>query len=174
LFLDDLHKYVEKNGFERLLRAFLDSDTIIVATCRSGIEYKKIEAKIGGGDIDPAMIFGGSGIELKTIAEEEGKRIADAVNLPGEKVNFNGTVGSIFLPLREMEIRFGQCEREEKTILRAIKRLFVSGIYKAKQFFPHDWIKIVCRKKYGLEGEVYDWKNWHERLEDKEFVKYPT
>jgi hypothetical protein len=80
LFLDDIHKYVEKNGFERLLRAFLESEIPIVATCRSGIEYKKIEAKIGGGDIDPAMIFGGSGIELKTIAEEEGKRIADAVN----------------------------------------------------------------------------------------------
>jgi tetratricopeptide (TPR) repeat protein len=173
VFLDDIHKFVEKNGFERLLRAFLDSDTIIVATCRSGIEYKKIEAKIGGGDIDPALIFGGSGIELKTIAEEEGKRIADAVNIPWAdvKFNFNGTVGSIFLPLREMEIRFDQCEREEKTILRAIKQLFDSGIYKAKQFFPHDWIKIVCKKKYGLEGEEYDWKNWRERLKEKEFVK---
>ena len=173
LFLDDLHKYVEKNGFERLLRAFLDREIPIVATCRSGIEYKKIEAKIGGGDIDPALIFGGSGIELKTIAEEEGKRIADAVNLPwaNVKFNFNGTVGSIFLPLREMEIRFGKCEREEKSILRAIKLLFDSGIYRAKQFFPHEWIKIVCRKKYGLEGEEYDWKNWRERLKEKEFVE---
>ncbi|MBE9592368.1 MAG: hypothetical protein IMF19_02700, partial [Proteobacteria bacterium] len=172
LFLDDLHKYVEKNGFERLLRAFLDRDTLIMATCRSGIEYKKIEAKIGGGDIDPAMIFGGSGIELKTIAEEEGKRIADAVNIPWAdvKFNFNGTVGSILLPLREMEIRFDQCEREEKTILRAIKLLFDSGIYRAKQFFPHDWVKIACSNK-GLEGEDYEWSNWLERLKEKEFVK---
>ena len=172
LFLDDLQTFVEKNGFERLLRAFLDTDTLIVATCRSGIEYKKIEAKIGGGDIDPAMIFGGSGIELKTIAEEEGKRIADAVNLPWAdvKFNFNGTVGSILLPLREMEIRFGQCNPEEKTILRAIKRLFDSGIYEAKQFFPLDWIKIACSNK-GLEGEDYEWSNWLERLKEKEFVK---
>jgi tetratricopeptide (TPR) repeat protein len=170
LFLDDIHKYVEKNGFERLLRAFLDSDTLIVATCRSGIEYKKIEAKIGGGDIDPALIFGGSGIELKTIAEEEGKRIADAVNIPWGEVNFNGTVGSILLPLREMEIRFDQCEGEEKTILRAIKRLFDSGIYKAKQFFPLEWIKIACSNK-GLDGEDYEWSNWLERLKEKEFVK---
>jgi hypothetical protein len=94
LFLDDIHKYVEKNGFERF--------------CRSGIEYKKIEAKIGGGDIDPAMIFGGSGIELKTITEEEGEKIADAVNIPWANVKFNGTVGSILLPLREMDIRFDQ------------------------------------------------------------------
>jgi hypothetical protein len=172
LFLDDLHKFVEKNGFERLLRAFLDTGTIIVATCRSGIEYKKIEAKIGGGDIDPAMIFGGSGIELKTITEEEGEKIADAVNLPWADVksNFNGTVGSIFLPLREMKIRFDQCKREEKTILRAIKRLFVSGIYKAKQFFPFDWVKIACSNK-GLEGEDYEWCNWLERLKEQEFVK---
>jgi hypothetical protein len=170
LFLDDLHKYVEKNGFERLLRAFLDSEIPIVATCRSGIEYKKIEAKIGGGDIDPAMIFGGSGIELKTIAEEEGKRIADAVNIPWANVNFNGTVGSILLPLREMEIRFDHCEGEEKTILRAIKRLFDSGIYKAKQFFPLEWIKIACSNK-GLEGEDYEWHTWLEQLEDTEFVK---
>jgi hypothetical protein len=171
LFLDDLHEYVEKNGFERLFRAFLDTDTLIVATCRSGIVYKSMEAKIGSGDIDPEMIFGGSGIELKTIAEEEGKRIADAVNIPWTDVKFNGTVGSIFLPLREMEIRFDNCEPEEKTILRAIKLLFYSGIYKAKQFFPHEWIKIVCRKKYGLKGEEYDWKNWRERLKEKEFVK---
>jgi len=170
LFLDDIHKYVEKNGFERLLRAFLVCEIPIVATCRSGIEYKKIEAKIGSGDIDPAMIFGGSGIELKTIAEEEGKRIADAVNIPWANVNFNGTVGSILLPLREMEIRFDHCEGEEKTILRAIKRLFVSGIYKAKQFFPHDWIKIACSNK-GLEGEDYEWHTWLEQLEDREFVK---
>ncbi|NQE52454.1 hypothetical protein C5S29_02580, partial [ANME-1 cluster archaeon GoMg3.2] len=170
LFLDDIHKYVEKNGFERLLRAFLDSEIPIVATCRSGIEYKKIEAKIGGGDIDPAMIFGGSGIELKTIAEEEGKRIADAVNIHWANVNFNGTVGSILLPLREMEIRFDHCNPEEKTILRAIKRLFDSGIYKAKQFFPHDWIKIACSNK-GLEGEDYEWHTWLEQLEDREFVK---
>jgi tetratricopeptide (TPR) repeat protein len=168
LFLDDIHKFVEKNGFERLLRAFLDSDILIIATCRSGIEYKKIEAKIGGGDIDPAMIFGGSGIELKTITEEE--KIADAVNIPWANVKFNGTVGSILLPLREMEIRFGQCNQEEKTILRAIKRLFDSGIYKAKQFFPHDWIKIACSNK-GLEGEDYEWSNWLERLKEKDFLK---
>jgi len=172
LFLDDLHKFVEKNGFERLLRAFLDSDILIIATCRSGIEYKKIEAKIGGGDIDPAMIFAGSGIELKTITEEEGEKIADAVNIPWAdvKFNFNGTVGSILLPLREMKIRFGQCEREEKTILRAIKLLFDSGIYRAKQFFPLDWIKIACSNK-GLEGEDYEWSTWLERLKEKEFVK---
>ena len=171
LFLDDLHKFVEKNGFERLFRAFLDTDTIIVATCRSGIEYKSMEAKIGGGDIDPEMIFGGSGIELKTITEEEGKKIADAVNIPWANVKFNHTIGSIFLPLREMEIRFNDCNPEEKTILRAIKRLLYSGIYKAKQFFPYEWIKIVCRKKYGLEGEEYDWNKWRERLEEWEFVK---
>jgi tetratricopeptide (TPR) repeat protein len=171
LFLDDLHKFVEKKGFELLLRFFLGSDTIIVATCRSGIEYKKVEVKIGSGNIDPGLIFGGSGIELKTIAEEEGKLIADAVNIPWANVNFNGTVGSILLPLREMEIRFDQCNREEKTILRAIKRLFDSGIYKAKQFFPLDWIKIVCGKKYELVGKKYEWKNWLEGLKGKEFVK---
>jgi hypothetical protein len=107
LFLDDIHKFVEKNGFERLLRAFLDSEIPIVATCRSG----------------------------------KGEKIADAVNIPwaNVKFNFNGTVGSIFLPLREMEIRFNDCNPEEKTILRAIKRLLYSGIYKAKQFFPYEW-----------------------------------
>jgi tetratricopeptide (TPR) repeat protein len=171
LFLDDLHKYVEKNGFERLLRAFLNTDTIIVATCRSGIEYKSMGAKIGSGDIDPELIFGGSGIELKKITEGEGEKIADAVNIPWADVKFNHTIGSIFLPLREMEIRFNDCNPEEKTILRAIKLLFDSGIYRAKQFFPHEWIKIVCRKKYGLEGEEYDWNKWRERLEEKEFVK---
>jgi tetratricopeptide (TPR) repeat protein len=170
LFLDDIHKFVEKKGFERLLRAFLDSDTLIVATCRSGIEYKKIEAKIGGGDIDPATIFGGSGIELKIITEEEGEKIAEAVNIPWGNVNFNGTVGSILLPLLEMEIRFGQCGPEEKAILRAIKLLYISGIYRAKQFFPFDWIKIACSNK-GLKGEDYEWSNWLEILKDKEFVK---
>jgi hypothetical protein len=82
-----------------------------------------------------------------TITEEEGEKIADAVNIPWANVKFNHTIGSIFLPLREMEIRFNDCNPEEKSILRAIKRLFDSGIYKAKRFFPHDWIKIVCRKK---------------------------
>ncbi len=171
LFLDDIQTFVDKKGFERLLRAFLDSGTIIVATCRSGIEYKKVVAKLAATDIDPAIIFGGGRIELKVITEEEGKLIADAVNRSWADVKFNGTVGSILLPLREMEIRFQQCNLEEKTILRAIKLLFISGIYRGRQFFPLGWIKIVCRKKYGLEEEDIKWKYWLERLTDKEFVK---
>jgi len=170
-FLDDLHRFVENQNFEYLLRAFLDSDTTIVATSRSGIEYQKVKDKLAGRDIDPAIIFGEDFVELKNIAEEEGKSIAAKVRISWDTVKFNGTVGSIFLRLSEMEERFSHCESVEKTILRAIKLLYISGIYEARQFFPLKWLKIVCFKKYELEGKVFEWNKWLEGLKDKEFVK---
>jgi len=58
LFLDDLHRFVELQNFEHLLKEFLGrEDTIVVATCRSGLEYEKTKNKMLEKGMDLAMTF---------------------------------------------------------------------------------------------------------------------
>ncbi len=42
IFIDDLHKFMEKQNFEHLLNASLKNNVTVVATCRSAMEYKVV------------------------------------------------------------------------------------------------------------------------------------
>ncbi len=73
------------------------------------------------------------------------------------------------MPLGEMERRFEHCDNVEKTILRAIKSLYICGIYEESQVFSLRWIRIV-NKKHGLEGKDFEWVSWLESLRGKELI----
>ena len=163
IVIDDLHKFVEKQNLEYLLNASIQNSITIVATCRSAMEYKKVKHKI-----DLETIFENI-IELPEISSKVGEEIAKEVKKDWGKVKFNGTVGSIFMPLAEIERRFNECNNIEKTILRALGSLCICGIYEENQVFPLAWIKIVA-KKAGLEGEDFRWTGWLENLRDRELI----
>jgi tetratricopeptide (TPR) repeat protein len=169
VFFDDLNRFVENQNFEFMLRAFIDANIIIIATCRSRIEYDKVKSKIAEKNLSLETIFSENIITLERISDEVGKAIANKVNKPWEKVKFNGSIGSIFMPLNEMEKRYNECQEIEKTILRTIKRLYISGIFEEKQVFPLKWIKIVAQN-HELKMEQYLWTEWLEKLKNKEFI----
>jgi hypothetical protein len=112
LILDDLDKFAERQGFEHLLKEFLERDVLIVATCRSGSEYeklcKKLEEKLSFTFKEP--------IEIPKVSREEGEQIAEKAGkeLPAD---FDGNIGSIFLPLEAMIKRFESLNKEEKGVL---------------------------------------------------------
>ena len=156
ILFDDLHRFVEQQNFEHLFKIAIENNVVVVATCRSGMEYKKAKNKMLDRNIDLETIFGENIIEFGKVSKDIGKHIADKVSINWDKILFDGTVGSIFMRLSEMEKRYNECTDTEKTILRAIRNLYISGIYQENQVFPLDDIKILCKKK-GLKGRDYEW-----------------
>ena len=169
VFIDDLHRFVEQQNFEKLFRDSMEKSGFIVATCRSEMEYKKAKNKMLGQGMDLETVFGENIVKLENISKNDGKKIAKEVEIPWDKVEFNGTVGSVFMRLSEMKKRFEECENIEKIILRGIRNLYICGIYKERQVFPLEWIKTITKKE-GLEGRDFEWTGWLENLNDKEFI----
>lgn len=168
ILLDDLHRIVEEQNFELLIKASLQSTAVIAATCRSGIEYRKARNRMADKNMDLEMMFANI-VELNKVSEDAGRMIANEAGITWDKVAFDGTVGSIFMRLVEMEKRFDECTVVEKTILRAIRSLHICGMYERNQIFPLEWIRLVA-KRDGLEGEDFRWRGWLESLEDRELV----
>ena len=171
IIIDDLHRFVEKKNFNHLFKISMESNIIVIATCRSGIEYKKVKRIMLENNIAIETIFDENIIEYGKITKEIGNEIANKVEISWNKIKFTGTIGSIFMHLGEMEGRLDGCSDSEKTILRNIKKLYISGIYEGKQFFQLDWIKAV-NKRDGLILENFEYEKWLESLEDKEFLKF--
>ncbi|MCJ7575210.1 MAG: tetratricopeptide repeat protein [Dehalococcoidia bacterium] len=168
ILFDDLHRFVEQQNFEHLFEIAITNNVIIVATCRSGMEHKKVKNKMLDKNMDLETIFANN-IELKRVSEDAGRKIAHEVGKNWVEVRFDGTIGSILVPLTEMKRRFDECAEAEKTILRVIKNLYICGIYEENQVFPLNWIRTLA-KKDGLEGKDFEWSGWLENLESKELI----
>ena len=173
ILVDDLHRFVEQQNFEYLFRIAIQNNVIIFATCRSEMEHKKVKSKMLDKNIDLETIFDKNVIELGRVPEDIGKEIANEVGIIWTDVRFDGTVGSIFMRLGEMEKRFINCNDVEKTILRAMRNLYICGIYEEHEVFPLNWVKTLARRE-GLEGKDFEWTGWLENLKDKEFITLGT
>ena len=165
LVLDDLDKFTEKQNFEHLLHEFLKRNTIIIASCRSEPEYDKLCKKL---QIELSSIFD-EPIKMPKISREEGEEVAQQIgkSLPTE---FDGNIGSIFLPLDTMRERFRSCVAVEKGVLRAIKRLYYAGIYREREIFSIERIKQVCQK-HEIEMKSYDWDEMLDDLKNKGLIE---
>jgi len=171
IFIDDLQYYIERqDSFYLLFREAKERGIPIAATCHSGREFKKVKNKMVEQNLDLDIIFGDDIIEMEKISAEEGKLVSEKLGMKWDTVKFNGTIGSIFMRLSEMERRFDNCDNIEKTILRSLRNLYKSGIYEENSIFSMDWIKKAAGM-FELEGRDFEWTGWIKNLEDKEFVK---
>ena len=171
IFIDDLQYYIERqDSFHLLFREAKERGIPIAATCHSGREYKKVRNKMVEQNLDIDIIFGEDIIELEKISAEEGKMVSEKLGMKWDTVRFNGTIGSIFMRLSEMERRFDDCDNIEKTILRSLRYLYKSGIYEENSIFRLEWIKKAATL-FELEGRDFEWTGWLKNLEDKEFTK---
>lgn len=170
MFIDDLHRFVEQQNFEYLFELCRKKKINLIATCRSEIEYKKTKKRMLDKNLDLETEFFGEIIEINEISEVQGKEIAEKVNKNWNKVKFNKTVGSVFMPLAEMHKRFEECTFEEKVILRAVKKLYVCGVYEEGQIFQLDQI-IKASENEGLKKEKFELEELIKKLCEKEFTK---
>lgn len=171
IFIDDLQYYIEKHdNYPQVFKLAEQRRIPVIATCHSGREFKKVKNKMTEQNMDIESIFGEDIFELDKISADEGKKVAESLGMKWDNVKFNGTIGSIFMRLSEMERRFDQCDVIEKTILRALRNLYFCGIYEDNSLFRLEWIKKYSGQ-YELEGKDFEWTGWLKTLEDKEFIK---
>jgi len=170
--LDDLQRLVEMQSFNVLLEKLRETGLTVVATCRSMEEEQRVRRYFNDQNLDFDRFFP-QRLSLSKIELALAQEIALKENINWEeKVKFDGTIGSIFLPLKEMESRFEHCDRayrELATILRGLAQLYRCGIYQENQFFPRRWIKLLAQVK-GLMGTEAEWSDWLSELYSREFV----
>lgn len=171
IFIDDFQNFIEKqDNFIQLFKTAKEKNIPVVVTCHSGKEFIKVRNKLIENNTDIEMLFGENIIKLNKISIEEGKQIAGNLNLKWDSIKFNGTIGSIFMKLSEMQRRYDQCDTVEKTILLSLRELYLAGIFLDNCNFKTEWIKKYAQK-YELSGKDFEWKGWFKNLEEKEFLQ---
>jgi len=165
LLLDDLNKFAERENFVHLLDEFLRRNATIVASCCFGPEYDKVRKKL-----DAKLSIFGDPIKISGISKKEAEQIAKKTRrtLPE---GFDGNIGSIFLPLDAMKERFKNCSKEEKGILRSIKRLYIALLWEERGIYSLDKMKRVCSKEEEMEFKQYEWTHLLDELQNKGFLE---
>jgi tetratricopeptide (TPR) repeat protein len=165
LLLDDLDKYLEKQNMTYLIQEFIRAGVVLAATCRAGFELQKVEHVL-----DREMVLFGELVPIPRVDREAASDIARQV---GQELppSFDGNVGSILLRLDAMRDRYGQADAVEQGMLRALKRLYLAGVYREREVFSLARVQTVCRGLEGLEPRQYEWRRAGERLRDWGFVE---
>ncbi|NJD21041.1 MAG: tetratricopeptide repeat protein [Melioribacter sp.] len=170
VLIDDIHRYVDLQNFDHLFKIIIEKNIQVIATCRSGIEFKKVNSKFQDKNLNLSSVFNKI-IEIKNIDVETGKVIAKNSQIDWAKVKFNKTIGSIFMQLTEMKKRYDECNDYEKTILQGIKKLFICGILDEKHDYELENIKAIC-KTDGLELKEYEWLQHLKTLQEKQLILF--
>lgn len=171
IFVDDLQYYVEKQEqFHLLFREAHKNNIPVIAACHSGKEFTKVKNKLTEHNLNIDIVFRDNVMEFEKLSSETGKQVAEKLGMTWDSVKFNGTIGSIFMRLSEMERRFDTSDTIEKTILRVLRNLYLSGIYDNNNLIRTAWIKKAAQK-YELEAKEFEWAGWLKSLEGKEFIK---
>jgi len=165
-FFDDIHEFAARQNFPYLLKAFRENNIPILATCRSGFEFERLDKAI-----DITQYFDKNVVKVESIDDKTGKMIAVNNQIKWNEIKFNHTIGSIFMPLKAMEYRFNHELNEiEKRILRTVKKLHITGLYNEKSAFPIDWIKILSRC-YDLNMNEVEWNTNFVNLSKSGFIE---
>ena len=165
-FFDDIHEFAARQNFPHLLKAFRENKIPILATCRSGFEFERLDKAI-----DITQYFSKNVVKVESIDDKTGKMIAVNNHIKWNEIKFNHTIGSIFMPLKEMEYRFNHVLNEaEKRILRTIKKLHITGLYNEKSAFPIDWIKTLSGC-YELNLNDVEWNTNFVNLSKSGFIE---
>lgn len=165
-FFDDIHEFAARQNFPYLLKAFRENNIPVLATCRSGFEFERLDKAI-----DITQYFDKNVVKVESIDDKTGKMIAVNNHIKWNEIKFNHTIGSIFMPLKEMEYRFNHVLNEiEKRILRTIKKLHITGLYNEKSVFPIDWIKILSGY-YELALDEIQWNTYLVNLSKSGFIE---
>ena len=99
--LDDLQLFTRQPGFERLVNRCQEQGIAILATCRAGSELLQAKDQLGEGRSSIWTLFGENIVELPRVDEETAQHIANWTDREWNDVRFDGTMGSIFMPLEE-------------------------------------------------------------------------
>lgn len=165
VILDDLQRFVEQPGFEHLIRELVTRNYLIIASSRTGRDFLAVENNFARQGLDIRSIFHDYVVEIPFIDEERARNIAKRSKIEWGKVSFNGTIGSVFMELLEMKTRFQNASEDEKAVLRALKKLYLCGVFLERGTFLIQWIRRIFSNDNNVLNSTM------ESLHEKEFFK---
>ncbi len=167
LVLDDIDKFIEKQNFRYLVDEFLKNKAVIIASCRSGIEFEKLQ-KVEWLN----YLFKKENIRFpEKIPDEKGKEIAAKIGVEWKPLEFDGKIGSLVMPLEIMSRRFTESRPEEKAVLKSIRLLYNAGIYQEKEKFSIKRILHLGKVLFGINLEKYQTDVLFSNIEKKNFIR---
>jgi len=169
LFIDDIDRFSEQENFDYVLQEAKKNNVIITATCRSGgrgiDKYKK---NMNSKNLDYKS-HTGEEFNIFDVSDEIAMTIKNKLGVKLKKEEFDGTIGSLFMPLREMADRYEDCSEEEKTILRSIKEMYITGICYGMNLFPQAWVKELSSYNNPTINNT-NWNGWIGKLIKTELI----
>jgi tetratricopeptide (TPR) repeat protein len=169
VLFDDMDKYIGKQNIEGMISRLVSKGFIILATCKNGDELEILNNFLTEKSRDTFQ----ERLEIKRMDDEEltdVKEKAKNRSVPLKESQFNGTVGSLFYPLLIMKNRFDEYDTDRKCFLRAMKKLYMAGIYTGKADYSIDRAKRICESE-GLRKEPHEWDSLMEELSKDGFVR---
>ena len=167
--IDDLQRFISKRNFFFILEYFREHNWQIVATCRSGIEFILVKNAFSKENKELLSIFN-SQLEIGEIAEETGRKIARENKKKWETIEFDGNIGSIFMPLSEMMSRYENLSLGLKFILRGIKTLYTCELFEGNIIFNTSWLNSLFIELQFAKSDD-EILLFLRQLQDCEFIK---
>jgi tetratricopeptide (TPR) repeat protein len=169
VLFDDMDKYIGKRNIEGMISKLVSKGFIILATCKNGDELEILNNFLTEKSRDTFQ----ERLEIKRMDDTELANVEERAK--SQKVSlkenqFNGTVGSLFYPLAIMKNRFDGYGTDRKCFLRAMKKLYMAGIYEGKADYSIDRIKRICESE-ELIKELHEWDSLIEELSKDGFVR---
>lgn len=164
LVIDDINNFIGKPNFDILLKNFMAEGVIVVATCRTGPDL------VGYTGTELSTYFQ-KPIEIAKLKMEDVKEIVKRIKVQPPD-GFDWNIGSLFLPLSLMKVRYNELNREEKRVLKAINRLHFGGVFIIKGVFPLDRVKRYYEEKNKVKIGESEFTNLLEDLKEKEFLEF--
>jgi len=170
LILDDIHHYISIQNFEDIINRLLYiDDLIIIASCRTNKDFRIFEDRLLERHFDPENIF--NVINVGKIEQDVAKKIAKKVQIDWNDTEFDGNIGSIFIKLSEMRRRYRDCSMKCRTVLRAIKYAYLTGISSYDRLFLKSNIEKICLSdKFKLDIQGHIGFELFNELKDLEFL----
>jgi hypothetical protein len=171
LIIDDFHRFVELKDFDYLLNNAVRDSIKIVATCRQGYEFKKVKNRLLEKQVHLSGLFDDRIVKILPLHKNEGKKISEHLKKRWSDIKFNGTIGSIFMEIEEMEKRYEMCSLDEKLILGSLRKLYLCGIFEKEFVFDINSVRAIVSESRSLQGEV-EFYCCLEALQQKDFFDY--
>lgn len=175
IVLDNLQNFLKREepekketAIEEFISKLSKKNIQTIASCRSGFEFDILKNKISILSIIGKLE---NIVKIPKLEKDEAKEI---IKKKWKQYSFSklfdGTIGSLILPLEEMQNRFVNAESYEKNILIALKMLYNTGVYSERGLFLTGIIKLLCSNS-NLKVSEDDFTRGLDNLEKKEFIE---
>ena len=148
VFFDDIDRYYELDGVNYLIKTLIEQGCQVIATCKTGPEYKNFKINSSSQIKD---IFNIVHIQKKKFSQEELILLAHKLEVNLSESEYDGNIGSLLLPITKMRERYDNLKNENNYVghiavnfLKALKGLNFASNFHRKGIFDIGKMKDLC------------------------------